>query len=198
MTLGLRFNRLGEYRRRMKILTVLSLFFLEGSSTLCNNYSTPSVSLSRNILARSLRIGLIVFSPCLVSPQSIGDLCNCGEFRPISVGVWTGDVYFGLLWVQQGEANPIKQGTQRKKIGRIEGIPSWSWASLLAEISWNHLYPHRKKLAPACRVISVAQTSGEEKVEEWMLPSTKDKISLPANVGTSEFPLDRVVNQLTI
>ena len=61
-------------------------------------------------------------------------------------GLWTGDVYFGLLWAQQGEPKPIAQGPQeetqtpQKKIERIEGIASWSWASLTAEISWNHLY----------------------------------------------------------
>jgi hypothetical protein len=123
-------------------------------------------------------------------------------------GLWTGDVYFGLLWAQQGEPKPIAQGpqeetqTSQKKIERIEGIATWSWASLTAEISWNHLYPHRKKLAPACRVISVAEINGEE-VVEWSLSSKKDKMPGTANTGiatttTPEFPLDRFTNQLKI
>jgi hypothetical protein len=51
-------------------------------------------------------------------------------------GLWTGDVYFGLLLAQQGEPKPITQGpqeetqTSQKKTERIEGIASWSWASL--------------------------------------------------------------------
>ena len=112
--------------------------------------------------------------------------------------------------MQQGEPKPIAQGPQeetqtpRKKIARVEGIASWSWASLPAEVSWNYLYPHRKKLAPACRVISVAEFNGEG-AEEWSLSSSKDKIPATANSNSAtatsiapEFPLNRVINQLKI
>jgi hypothetical protein len=132
------------------------------------------------------------------------------DILPYLSGLWIGDIYFGLLWAQQGEPKPIAQGPQektqtpRKKIARIEGIASWSWASLPAEVSWNHLYSHRKKLVPACRVISVAEFNGEG-VEEWSLSSNKDKIPATANSNsatttsiTPEFPLNKAINQLKI
>ncbi|KAF4625655.1 hypothetical protein G7Y89_g12511 [Cudoniella acicularis] len=135
-----------------------------------------------------------------VEEYSVKELTYWGDHLPALSGIWTRDVYFGLLWTQQEDPKAICQKAlppppeeeppsplpppPPKKIERVEGIPSWSWASLPAEVLWGYLYPHRKKLVPSCMVMEVVQTSeGQETIDKWELPipGKKDKKSKSAS-----------------
>lgn len=127
---------------------------------------------------------------------------------PYLSGIWTGDACCGLLWKQQTVAQSIWQTKLErdegvpKKSERARGIPSWSWASIPALISWDHLYPHRKRLIEACSVTEAAEIN-EERSETWKLSSKKEKPSISSRSTTGtlnslKFPIDRVINQLKI
>ncbi|KAE9377641.1 HET-domain-containing protein [Stipitochalara longipes BDJ] len=156
-------------------------------STSCNGRLTPGTNLFEEYSGKELTYWSDRVPALSGITSEYRRFMQLWDIPPYLSGVWTGDVYFGLMWAQQGEPKPI---------ARIEGIASWSWASLPAEVSWSHLYAHRKKLVPACRIISVAEIN-RAKVEEWKLSSKKDKIPTTANSGP-EFPLNRVINQLKI
>ncbi|KAI9686728.1 MAG: hypothetical protein M1822_002787 [Bathelium mastoideum] len=42
-------------------------------------------------------------------------------------GLWLRDIHYGLIWQQKGLA---------EEYCRVDGVPSWSWASLDAEVEW--------------------------------------------------------------
>ena len=44
-------------------------------------------------------------------------------------GLWLGDIHYGLLWHVDG-CEP------RPRLGRVAGIPSWAWSSVLARVKW--------------------------------------------------------------
>jgi len=109
------------------------------------------------------------------------------DIPPYVSGIWTQDIHFGLLWVQSGEPRSVAERVsgeevKRKAIERVANIPSWSWASLPAHVSWKHLYPHRRKLLGTCKIISVADINEGETVQEWTLSPKTNKIRSPANL----------------
>lgn len=52
---------------------------------------------------------------------------RAGSFEYVS-GLWLWDIHYGLLWEIASEGN--------RRQGRINGIPSWSWASRMADVEW--------------------------------------------------------------
>ena len=55
-------------------------------------------------------------------------------------GIWLGDIHHGLLWAQH---------SFHEKYVKACGAPSWSWASLLAEVVWP---PRKKETKAACKI----------------------------------------------
>ncbi|KAI9767171.1 MAG: hypothetical protein M1839_004607 [Geoglossum umbratile] len=75
-------------------------------------------------------------------------------------GLWLRDIHHGLLWTHKH----IQDGPN--SYTSIEGIPSWSWASLTGPVSWENawqwrqysLYPLRGK--PAMEVVALVTKQG--------------------------------------
>ena len=61
-------------------------------------------------------------------------------------GLWLQDIHYGLLWEQKS----LETGSKR-----VASLPSWSWASRLAEVFWRSFPKHSGILGSACRVVGV-------------------------------------------
>lgn len=124
---------------------------------------------------------------------------------PYLSGIWIGDAYCEK---QQGVSRSIWQKKQDKddklerKVERVRGIPSWSWASLPALVSWDHIYPHRKKLIAACNITEATSISESKPSESWKLSWKKGNSSISdnsASIAPIEVSSPResvVINQL--
>jgi hypothetical protein len=95
-------------------------------------------------------------------------------------GLWLRDIHYGLLWQQKSAS---------RECVRVQGLPSWSWASLLHEVKW----PQRsRKTRNAFTVVSLISADGVvyplEAVEE---PSSSSAHLLQPEVADTPPDVDR-------
>lgn len=89
-----------------------------------------------------------------------------------AAGLWTTDFHVGLLWIQFGKP---KQSEPK----RVEGIPSWSWATVPAQVSWP-LLTWWGKIQPTCLFLKIGWVRAEEgpgneqtRVEAFPMPTER-------------------------
>ncbi|KUJ11028.1 HET-domain-containing protein [Mollisia scopiformis] len=81
---------------------------------------------------------------------SSSNLAATGEY---ACGLWPDDLHVGLLWQHKNPCS-INQ--------RIEGAPTWSWASITGRVSWNRLTEGRSNTTPACTFIKLITPNSVE------------------------------------
>ncbi|KAF5713751.1 transcription factor C2H2 [Fusarium globosum] len=84
-------------------------------------------------------------------------------------GLWAGDIVAGLLWEMDGSCSDK----------RLSGIPTWSWASVVKPIVWQH--DHRKissglmaQTKGLCKFLGAKKTSMREQMSTFEYDLTRD------------------------
>jgi hypothetical protein len=84
-------------------------------------------------------------------------------------GLWAGDIVVGLLWEMDGACSDK----------RLSGIPTWSWASVVKPIVWQH--DHREissgligQTKGLCELLGAKKTSVEEQISAFEHDLTRD------------------------
>jgi len=114
---------------------------------------------------------------------ALGSLTKQAAWSTYIAGLWTGDIYRGLLWIQ---ASP-------ERYRRLGGFPTWSWASIDATVRW----PSRR-----WGVLEVYRVLGElgcvhEGFQEWTRGSVVPKVRLNATVFGERHGLQAPGSQLS-
>ncbi|KAI9768699.1 MAG: hypothetical protein M1840_004694 [Geoglossum simile] len=87
----------------------------------------------------------------LANPKHLPSLDNETQHEVYVAGLWLRDIYHGLLWEEHHTAEPCTS--------KVEGTPSWSWASLITLVRW----PERSKgMKGAFRVTGICFNQREK------------------------------------
>lgn len=107
-------------------------------------------------------------------------------------GLWAGDIVAGLLWEMDGACSDMK----------LSGIPTWSWASVVKPIVWQHdhreissgFYAQTKGL---CKFLGAKKTSVDEQMSALEHDLTRNT-DLKGQVATAEQFVTPQFNTLVI
>ncbi|CAO2649627.1 Nn.00g070120.m01.CDS01 [Neocucurbitaria sp. VM-36] len=111
-------------------------------------------------------------APILANPKKMSEVQSGAQNEVYVAGLWLRDIFHGLLWEME-HAKP-------RSAGKVQELPSWSWASLMTQVKW----PERCKGTKAAFTVTgicFVKRKQHDLPDQLVYENGKTRPSNPAN-----------------